>query len=129
MHKLAPQWLRGCTLRACWFEPTFHKHVGQLCAGVQVHVEDGAYKHSTFKPWRLQALAFKALRTLEPTFPLWRDFAYEYERGRLAIDLLNGSDLLRKWVDDRRSTPQQLDALALADEKAWQRERRPFLLY
>ena len=129
MHELAPQWLRGCALRACWFEPTFHKHVGQLCAGVQVHVDDGCYKHAAFKPWRLQALAFKALRTLEPQYPLWRDFAYEYERGRLAIDLLNGSDLLRKWVDDRRSTPQDLDALALADEQAWRRERRPFLLY
>jgi uncharacterized protein YbbC (DUF1343 family) len=129
MRALAPQWLRGCTLRACWFEPTFHKHVGTLCAGVQVHVDEGSYKHSAFKPWRLQALAFKALRTLEPKYPLWRDFAYEYERGRLAIDLINGSDLLRRWVDDRRSTPEDLDALALADEKAWQRERRAFLLY
>jgi uncharacterized protein YbbC (DUF1343 family) len=129
MRALAPQWLRGCTLRACWFEPTFHKHVGKLCAGVQVHVDEVGYKHSAFKPWRLQALAFKALRTLEPKYPLWRDFAYEYERGRLAIDLINGSDLLRRWVDDRRSTPEDLDALALADEKAWQRERRAFLLY
>ena len=33
MHRLAPQWLRGCRLRECWFEPTFHKHVGKLCAG------------------------------------------------------------------------------------------------
>jgi uncharacterized protein YbbC (DUF1343 family) len=128
MRALAPEWLRGCTLRACWFEPTFNKHAGKLCAGVQVHIDD-TYKHSAFKPWRLHALAFKALRTLEPKYPLWRDFAYEYERGRLAIDLINGSDLLRKWVDDRRSTPADLDRLARADEKAWQRERRPFLLY
>jgi uncharacterized protein YbbC (DUF1343 family) len=129
MHELGSRWLRGCTLRTCWFEPTFQKHVGKLCAGVQIHVEDGSYGHTTFRPWRLQALAFKALRTLEPKYPLWRDFPYEYESGRLAIDLLNGSDLLRKWVDDRRSTPAELDALALADEKAWQRERRAFLLY
>jgi uncharacterized protein YbbC (DUF1343 family) len=129
MRALAPQWLRGCTLRACWFEPTFHKHVGTLCAGVQVHVDEGSYKHSAFKPWRVQALAFKALRTLEPKYPLWRDFAYEYERGRLAIDLLNGSDLLRNWVDDRRSTPADLERLAVADEQAWRRERRRFLLY
>jgi uncharacterized protein YbbC (DUF1343 family) len=128
MRALAPEWLRGCTLRACWFEPTFNKHAGKLCAGVQVHVDD-TYQHAAFKPWRLHALAFKALRTLEPKYPLWRDFAYEYERGRLAIDLINGTDLLRKWVDDRRSTPADLDRLARADEKAWQRERRPFLLY
>jgi uncharacterized protein YbbC (DUF1343 family) len=129
MHDLAPHWLRGCRLRACWFEPTFHKHVGKLCAGVQIHVEDGAYDHARFRPWRVQALAFKALRKRAPRYPLWRDFPYEYERGRLAIDLINGSELLRRWVDDRRSTPDDLDALARSDEKSWLRERRPFLLY
>src|SRR4029077_7145411 len=56
MHALAPQWTLGCRLRECWFEPTFHKHVGKLCAGVQIHVDDGAYDHGTFRPWRLVAL-------------------------------------------------------------------------
>ena len=129
MRELAPQWLRGCKLRACWFEPTFQKHVGKLCAGVQIHVEDEWYVHKAFRPWRWQALAFKALRTLEPKYPLWRDFPYEYESGRLAIDVINGSDLLRRWVDDRRSTPDDLDAHARTDERAWSRERKPFLLY
>jgi uncharacterized protein YbbC (DUF1343 family) len=129
MHELEPKWLRGCKLRACWFEPTFQKHVGALCAGVQVHVEDAFYSHDSFRPWRLHALAYKALRTLEPKYPLWRDFPYEYEHDRLAIDLLNGSDLLRRWVDDRRSTPADLARLAAADERAWRRERRRFLLY
>ena len=73
MTALAPQWLAGCRLRACWFEPTFHKHTGSLCAGVQVHVEDAAfYDHRAFRPWRLFALAFKALRRLRPDYPLWR---------------------------------------------------------
>ncbi len=79
MHKLAPQWLRGCRLRVCWFEPTFQKHVGKLCSGLQIHVEDPSYDHDAFRPWRLQALAFKALRQLQPGYPIWRDFAYEYE--------------------------------------------------
>ena len=35
-----PVGLAGCRLRTCWFEPTFHKHAGRLCAGVQIHVED-----------------------------------------------------------------------------------------
>ena len=83
---------------------------------MQIHVEDGDYDHAAFRPWRLQALTFKALRTLEPKYPLWRDFPYEYERDRLAIDVINGSELLRRWVDDRRSPPADLDALALADE-------------
>jgi len=129
MQRLAPEWLRGCRLRPCWFEPTFHKHAGKLCAGVQVHVEDESYGHAAFRPWRLQALAFKALRRLHPGYELWRDFPYEYERDRLAIDLINGSDLLRRWVDDAAATPDDLDALAVPDEQAWLEERRDVLLY
>jgi uncharacterized protein YbbC (DUF1343 family) len=127
MYELAPQWLRGCTLRACWFEPTFHKHVGKLCAGIQIHADAG-YEHERFQPWRLQALMFKALRKLEPKYELWRDFPYEYE-SRLAIDVINGSDLLRRWVDDPRSTPKDLEALLSVDERTWRRERRALLLY
>ena len=127
MRAIAPHWLEGCRLRECWFEPTFHKHAGQLCAGVQIHVENGHYNHDAFRPWRLMALAFKALRRIEPGYPLWRDFPYEYEHDRLAIDLINGSPLLREWVDD--ALPADFDALAAADETAWCDARRPFLLY
>ncbi|WP_322470588.1 DUF1343 domain-containing protein [Hydrogenophaga sp. SNF1] len=130
MRQLAPQWLRGCVLRECWFEPTFHKHAGQLCAGVQIHVEDPAhYGHAAFQPWRLQALAFRAIRLQRPDYPLWRDFPYEYERDRLAIDLINGGPALREWVDDVDAPPEALDAPARADEAAWTEARRPFLLY
>jgi uncharacterized protein YbbC (DUF1343 family) len=129
MEALAPDWLRGCRLRPCWFEPTFHKHVRQLCAGVQVHVEDGAYDHESFRPWRLQALAFKALRRQRPEYELWRDFPYEYERGRLAIDLINGSEALRHWVDDAAASPADLEVLAGADERAWLEQRADVLIY
>jgi uncharacterized protein YbbC (DUF1343 family) len=129
MQGLAPAWLAGCRLRACWFEPTFHKHAGRLCAGLQIHAEDPVYEHAAFRPWRLQALAFKALRRLHPEYPLWRDFPYEYERDRLAIDLINGSPLLREWVDDASAAPADLDALAGPDERAWLTEREGFLLY
>ena len=129
MQQRAPEWLKGCRLRACWFEPTFHKHAGTLCAGVQIHVDDPVYDHERFKPWRLQALAFKSIRCLLPDYPLWREFGYEYEFDRLAIDLINGSDLLRLWVDDPQSVPADLDALAQADEAAWLEARQPYLLY
>lgn len=129
MESLAPHWLHGCRLRACWFEPTFHKHVGKLCAGLHIHVEDGSYNHDTFRPWRLMALAFKAVRSLHPDFELWRDFPYEYERNRLAIDLINGSPLLRQWVDDPAATPADLDALATPDEATWVSERESVLFY
>ncbi|MGA9396185.1 MAG: DUF1343 domain-containing protein, partial [Azonexus sp.] len=61
--------------------------------------------------------------------PLWRDFAYEYEHDRLAIDLINGSPLLRDWVDSGNSSATELDALAQSDEAAWVEARRGFLLY
>ncbi len=129
MHALAPDWLTGCILRDCWFEPTFHKHAGKLCNGIQIHVENGSYRHDAFRPWRLQSLAFKAIRRLQPDYPLWRDFAYEYEHERLAIDLINGSPLLRDWVDDPAAGPGDLDHLAVHDESAWVAERDEFLLY
>ncbi len=129
MRALAPHWLAGCRLRACNFEPTFHKHVRQLCNGVQIHVEDPSYDHAAFKPWRLQALAFKAIRRLYPDYPLWRDFAYEYEHGKLAIDVIDGGPGLREWVDSSAATPADLDAAAARDEQSWLTERAPHLLY
>jgi len=130
MRRTAPQWLKGCVLRSCFFEPTFHKHAHQLCAGVQIHVEDPShYDHQAFQPWRLQALAFRAVRMQQPDYPLWRDFPYEYEHDRLAIDLINGGPGLREWVDDLSAPPEALEALAARDEAAWIEARRPYLLY
>lgn len=129
MAALAPDWLAGCRLRPCWFEPTFHKHSGALCAGVQIHVDDAGYKHEAFRPWRLMALALKSLRALRSEYELWRNFPYEYEHDRLAIDLINGSELLRQWVDDPAAEPADLDTVAAADEKSWREEREDVLLY
>jgi uncharacterized protein YbbC (DUF1343 family) len=128
MRKLAPEWLHGCVLRPCWFEPTFQKHAGKLCAGLQIHVEAPHYAHERFQPWRLMALAFKAIRRLQPDYALWRDFPYEYET-RLAIDVINGGPQLREWVDDPGAAPADLDAAARADEEAWRAERETVLLY
>jgi uncharacterized protein YbbC (DUF1343 family) len=128
MRRVAPEWLAGCALRDVWFQPTFHKHVGQLCSGVFIHAEGPGYDHAAFRPWRLQALGFRAIRSLDPGYDLWRDFPYEYEFDKLAIDVINGGPGLREWVDGGAS-PEALDALAGADEAAWEEIRRPFLLY
>jgi uncharacterized protein YbbC (DUF1343 family) len=129
MDALAPGWLGGCKLREIAFQPTFHKHVGEMCPGVMIHAEGPFYDHSAFKPWRLQALAFKAIRRLQPSYDLWRDFPYEYEFGKLAIDVINGSPLLREWVDDLNAAPGDLDALTIPDERSWEEQRTPYLLY
>ena len=129
MQALAPEWLAGCTLRPCWFTPTFHKHSGELCSALMVHAEGPDYDHDAFRPWRLQALAFKAIRTLHPDYDLWRDFPYEYELERLAIDVINGGPALRKWVDDPQAAPGDLDRLAATDEARWLEETTPLLRY
>jgi uncharacterized protein YbbC (DUF1343 family) len=129
MDSFAPDWLRGCKLRDVTFQPTFHKHVGEMCRGVFIHAEDGFYAHDTFKPWRLQALAFKAIRRLYPDYDLWRDFPYEYEFDKLAIDVINGSPLLREWVDNPDAQAGDLDAITTPDESAWGEERKPHLIY
>lgn len=129
MKAFAPHWLNGCTLREIWFEPTFHKHVHQLCHGVHIHAEGPGYDHEAFRPWRIQALAFKAIRRLYPDYDLWRDFPYEYEFGKLAIDVINGGPGLREWVDAVDSTPDDLDAMTSVDEENWIADRAKYLLY
>jgi uncharacterized protein YbbC (DUF1343 family) len=129
MKAFAPEWVNGCVLRDMWFEPTFHKHVGKLCSGVQIHVEGPHYDHAAFRPWRVQALGFKAIRRLHPDYDLWRDFPYEYAFGKLPIDVINGGPSLREWVDDPASTAADLDAIAGPDEAAWVEARKPFLIY
>ena len=129
MKTVAPQWLHGCILRECYFQPTFHKHVGTLCSGVHIHAEGPTYNYAAFKPWRVLALAFKSIRRLYPQYQLWRDFPYEYEFGKLAIDVINGGPELREWVDNAAGLPSDLETLTLFDEAAWTEARAPYLLY
>jgi uncharacterized protein YbbC (DUF1343 family) len=129
MERFAPDWLAGCALRETWFEPTFHKHRGELCSALMIHAEGPFYEHDAFRPWRLQALAFKAIRNLHPDYELWRDFPYEYEFDRLAIDVINGGPKLREWVDDPASTAADLDAVASRGEQAWRDRIAKHLLY
>lgn len=131
MWRLAPDWIEGCAIRECWFEPTFHKHAGKLCNALMIHAEGPFYDHHAFKPWRLQALAFKAIRNVYPDYELWRgtDFKYEYTDNVLAIDVINGGPALREWVDDPAAKPADLDVLASNDEAAWIADVRDLLIY
>lgn len=129
MHALAPQWLRGAVLRPCFFEPTFHKHAKNLCHGIQIHVDHLDYRHAEFQPYRMMALFFKALRAERPDYSIWRQFPYEYEYDRLAIDLINGGPQLREWVDDPKAGIDEFEALLASDERAWRDQSREFYLY
>ncbi|WP_422343872.1 exo-beta-N-acetylmuramidase NamZ family protein [Parasphingorhabdus sp.] len=129
MQRKAPQWLKGCILRECWFEPTFHKHVGMLCNGVQIHAEGPTYDQSAFRPWRLQALALKAINKLYFGYELWRDFPYEYEEGKLAFDVINGGPGLREWIENPSTIANDLEAVTAPDERRWGQMLQEFLIY
>jgi len=129
MRRMAPQWLNGCMLREIWFEPTFHKHQGKLCNGVQIHAEGPAYDHHAFRPWRLQALAFKVIGTMYPGYELWRDFPYEYEEDKLAFDVINGGPALREWIENPVSNATDLEEITAPGERAWDELRKDYLLY
>ena len=129
MDSLQSEWLQGCFIRQCYFEPTFHKHAGKLCSGIQIHTDNQNYQHDSFFPYRLCALLLKAVRMEYPNYSLWRIFPYEYEPERLAIDLLSGGTFLREWVDNFSSGPEELESRLVNDEKRWLHIRKPYLLY
>lgn len=106
-------------LRPCFFEPTFHKHEGQTCRGVQIHTDHPTYDHDNFKPYRMVALFLKALRNTHKNYPLWRDHEYEYEPDRNPIDIIDGSFFLRTWVDDETTTVNELDSCLAEDARHW----------
>ncbi|MCB0362814.1 MAG: DUF1343 domain-containing protein, partial [Bdellovibrionales bacterium] len=129
MKRIEPKWIKGCALRPLYFEPTFQKHCHQLCSGIQIHIDHTFYNHYSFKPFRLVALFLKSLRNIYPDYELWRSPPYEYEKTKLPIDILAGSDFLRKWVDDSNSSTEDLDQALNHDEAHWIEESRSFHLY
>lgn len=129
MRSISEKWMQGAIIRPCFFEPTFHKHQGKLCQGFQVHVDHPSYKHEDFKPYRLTALFFKAIRLEYTDYQIWRDFGYEYEFDRLAIDLINGSPELREWVDNKSATAEDFEKVLVKDENTWRSSYKKYWLY
>ena len=116
-------------IRPCFFEPSFHKHQGTLCSGLQIHTDVADYQHEAFKPFRLVAMFLKALRQLYPDYALWRHHVYEYESERTPIDVISGGVWLREWIDDSEATIADLDKRLQQDAAQWLEEGKPHLLY
>lgn len=129
LRENASHWLEGIFIRPCFFSPTFHKHEGLLCAGLQFHADAKGYDHETFKPYRLVAGLLKTLRQLRPDYELWRYHPYEYELDRTPIDVINGGATLREWVDDPGRGYVQMDTYLADAEARWGEERAPHLIY
>lgn len=129
MEKMGKNWLKGCVLRLCNFEPTFHKHEKKLCSGIQIHTDDAFYNPAQFKPYRIVALMLKAIKEVHPNYEIFRDFPYEYVTDKLAFDVINGGPKLREWIEDRSAKPSDLEKILQKDEKRWAKESRKFYLY
>lgn len=129
MQSIEPEWMQGAIIRPCYFEPTFHKFKGQLCEGFQVHTDYKFYKPERFKPFRLVILFLKAIRTLYPDYVLWRDFAYEYETDRLALDVINGGSAVREWIEDKNASVRDMEKRLTDDEAHWAESISDLYLY
>jgi uncharacterized protein YbbC (DUF1343 family) len=116
--------LPGVFFRPAFFEPTFHKHAQQLCGGCQVHVTD----RDAFEPVRAAVEMLAEFRREAPGTNLWRDPPYEYEHEKLPIDILYGSDRLRKAVDGG-DDPSVVTREWRREEDAFRALREKFLLY
>lgn len=125
----APDWIGGAVIRPCAFEPTFHKHVGNMCLGLQIHTDNHLYQADKFYPYRLISGLLKALRLLEPGYEIWRHHEYEYELDRIPIDVINGGPALREWVDDPAQSFADLQQRLEREAADWLAERQPHLLY
>ncbi len=116
--------LPGASFRAAWFRPAFHKHAGRTCAGVQVHLSDP----QRFRAVRTYLELIAAARRQAPDRFDWRREPYEFEHGRLAIDLLLGDPTLRPALESGVPV-EELEAAWQPELERFARSRRPFLLY
>ncbi len=116
--------LSGVYFRPAVFEPTFQKHAKQACGGCQIHV---TARH-LFKPVLVGvALAGMFWRT-NPSKYAWRQPPYEYEHGKMPIDILAGSDALRKQIEANMPATA-IAASWKADEDGFRAVRERFLMY
>jgi uncharacterized protein YbbC (DUF1343 family) len=116
--------LPGAFFRPAGFEPTFQKHAKQPCGGCQIHVTD----RTRFRPVLAGVALIDTFRRQDPTRFAWRQPPYEYEHDKMPIDILAGSDTLRRQIESGVSV-SDIGASWRDDEEAFRKLRQPFLLY
>lgn len=110
--------LEGFVIRPINFLPTFHKHAHKVCGGFQLHVTD----KKTFKPWRVGQLLLRAFyHHLEIEFS-WKSPPYEYNSTQMPIDIINGTNKLRFWIEKNESL-EKLNTFEILDDYKLQLEK------
>lgn len=116
--------LLGFTLRPLYFQPTFDKYHGRPCGGFQLHVTD----RRIFRPWAVGQILLRELYHCPESPVKWRQPPFEYEETLLPIDLLNGTDRLRLWVE-RNGDWAELQEMEQSGRAAYLEMREQALLY
>jgi uncharacterized protein YbbC (DUF1343 family) len=116
--------LEGVYFRPAGFEPTFQKHAKQPCGGCQIHVTD----RDAFAPVKTGVALIDMFRRFDPARFQWRQPPYEYEREKMPIDILAGSETLRQQIE-RGMPVEDIAASWREDEEEFRRLRQPYLLY
>lgn len=116
--------LAGVRFRAAWFRPTFQKHAGQDCGGVQLHITD----REAFQPVRTSLALLAAMREMSGSHFAWRTEPYEFVRDPIAIDLLFGSARERTHLEGGHSW-RELVPIWTKEETAFAQRRHTALLY
>lgn len=117
--------LPGVVFRPMYFQPAFQKYAGEDCGGIQIHVID----REVFRPFKTGVALLKSIHDLYPDAFRWKSPPYEYEMEKMPIDILAGTDRLRKEIESR----EHLDRM----ESWWSEEsltfdleqRKRFLIY
>ena len=116
--------LSGVVFRPMSFQPTFQKYAGSLCGGSQIHVID----RNKFRPFKTGVAILKAVRELYPEQFRWKEPPYEYETQKMPIDILAGTDRLRRDIEEGEDI-KNMEAWWSSEAKTFEKTRRKYLLY
>jgi uncharacterized protein YbbC (DUF1343 family) len=116
--------MEGFALREIAFQPTFQKFANETVRGFQIHVRD----RIEYRPVRTTVAILRSVRQVHPEHPLWRDPPYEYEATRLPIDLIAGTDRLRRDLDGGIDLGE-IESLWERDIDRFREATAPLLLY
>jgi uncharacterized protein YbbC (DUF1343 family) len=116
--------LPGVVFRPLRFQPTFQKHANELCGGAHIHVT----KRDAFKPFKTGVAILKAIHNTYPRDFKWKEPPYEYEETIPPIDILAGTDRLRKDIESWKDL-DEMEAWWKEQSKAFEKVRKKYLLY
>lgn len=122
--ELARLRLPGARFVPMYFKPEFSKHAGRVCGGVLVQVTD----RGRFRSFAAYYELIRAVARLWPGRFAWKKPPYEFERKRPPIDMICGSDRIRRSIE--KDVPYaRLRAGVERETHTYVDSVRPFLLY